>query len=177
MHNAENTEGFYIFFDPACYVYGNVMSLITPDGNWLKNKTIKEPYALASLLGSTNIVTHPTRRLMLPATKLSEGCYTHMFEYSKIEVAPELPATTLVESCYSSMFKRCAKLSSVTCMATTMTGEYALMSWLDGAGTDKSITTLTLTHAAGTAWVNSDEYSIGLTDWFVPTGWTLVKMQ
>lgn len=382
LFNYEESEGFLIRFETDCYVYGNVMSLISPSGNWATNKTIKEPYALTSLLAYTSIVTHPTRQLMLPATRLTKGCYTHMFDNSKIEVAPELPATTLAErcynymfgycknlkkapvmkatklakgccsymfwscdeliegpelrattmaescyefmfgwcislakapelsstrlardcyagmfasctsltkapelpattlaaccystmfsgceklteapelpataladSCYSSMFSEtgltvapvlpattlakacydgmfgycnaltqapalpatqlaercyafmftrcknltgpvelpaqqlpercygfmfdgCSKLNSVTCLATTMTGDFALGSWLEKAGTDESVTTRTLTHAAGTPWTNSDEYARGTNDWFVPTGWTLVS--
>jgi hypothetical protein len=379
----ENNSGFYISFETECYVYGNVMSLISPDDNWKDNKEIKEPYALESLFYYTNIVTHPSRRLILPATKLTTGCYSRMFAHSSITVAPELPATTLAERCYShmftycenlkkapalpatqlakacycymfwscsglteaselpattlaeecymymyclcesltvipelpatqlakdcycymfgscisltkapelpattlaescyaymfdgceqltkapelpattlepgcysgmfsesaltvppvlpattlaescyeemfayceslteapalpatkldkrcyaymfthcgnltgtielpaeqlpercyySMFSRCSKLSSIKCLATTMTGEFALGSWLNLAGTDESISTRTLMHASGTPWVNSDEYSIKPTDWFAPTGWTLVSL-
>ena len=383
LNDYDNSESFSIFFDTDCYVYGNVMSLISPNDNWKDNKEIKEPYALAGLFSHTSIVSHPTRRLMLPATKLTQYCYSHMFDNSSITVAPELPATTLAERCYlymftycnnlkkapalpatklakgcysymfwaceglteaselpatqleescyefmfcwckaltlvpelpatqlakdcycgmfascssltkapqlpatqlaegcyqmmfksceklteapelpattmetscyngmfsesaltaapvlpattlaescyesmfsncesitdapalpvtqlakrcyaymfshcknltgtielpaeelpercySSMFSRCLKLSSVKCMATTMTGQDALASWLEYAGTDESVSTRTLTHAPETPWVNSDEYSTGLTDWFVPTGWTLVSL-
>ena len=379
----DNNNGFYISFESECYVYGNVMSLISPDDNWKDNREIKEPYALEMLFYYTNIVTHPTRHLRLPATKLSKGCYVGMFNSSaitdapelpatqlaelcyarmftdcpnlkktpelpatrlaprcyyymfwacrglteatelpatkleeecyaymfcwcealtkapklpattlakdcyaymfgscvslpdapelpatqlaedcysymfarckKITEAPELPATTMVKGCYSgmfsetgltkapelpstqlaescyeamfsycddlteatalpatqlekrcysymfthcgnltsaielpaeelpercynSMFFKCFKLSSVKCLATTMTGNYPLMSWLKYAGTDESVSTRTLTHAPETPWVNSDEDSTGLTDWFVPTGWTLVSL-
>ena len=384
-NDRDNNNGFNISFDSECYVYGNVMSLISPDGNWKDNKEIKEPYALEMLFSFSNIVTHPTRRLMLPATKLSTGCYMGMFSESTISVAPELPATqlaeecycrmfaycdnlkkapelsatrlakgcyyymfwacrglteaselpatqlaedcykymfcwcesltkapelpatqlakdcycymfgacksltkapelpattlaegcyqymfdgceqiaeapelpattmaancyhgmfsetalttapalpatTLAESCYESMFaycealteapvlpvtqlekrcyaymfshcsnltgpielpaeqlpegcyvsmfSRCSKLSSVKCLAKTMTGtgKSALGSWLNYAGTDESVSTRTLTHAPGTPWVNSDEYPMTQTDWFVPTGWTLVSL-
>lgn len=90
-------------------------------------------------------------------------------------VTIELPAEELPERCYYSMFYRCSKLSSVKCLATTMTGKYALASWLEIAGTDESVSTRTLTHASGTPWVNSDEYATELTDWFAPTDWTLVS--
>jgi hypothetical protein len=381
----DNNNGFYISFESECYVYGNVMSLISPDDNWKDNKEIKEPYALEMLFCYSNIVTHPTRRLKLPATKLSKGCYMGMFSNSSISIAPELPATKLEEECYCrmfyycdnltkapelpatrlakgcyyymfwacrglteaselpatkleekcygymfcwcealtkapelpatqlakdcycymfgscisltkapelpattlaegcyqymfdscaqiaespelpaatlapncyhgmftqtalatapdlpattlaegcyesmfsycealteapvlpvtklekrcyaymfshcsnltgpielpaeelpegcyiSMFSRCSKLSSVKCLATTMTGtgKSALGSWLEYAGTDESVAVRTLTHAPGTPWVNSDEYPMEPTDWFVPTGWTLVSL-
>lgn len=382
-YDYENSNGFYISFDTDCYVYGNVMSLISSDGNWKDNKEIKEPYALTSLFCYTSIVSHPTRRLMLPATKLTKDCYSFMFAGSSITDAPELPATqlaercyifmfsycdnlkkapelpateladgcysymfwscrglteapelpatklvdncyeymfclcgslteapelpatqlaencycfmfgscvsltkapalpattlaegcykymfdgcehlaeapelpattlkpscysgmfsetaltvapvlpatTLAESCYesmfsycealteapalpvtqlakrcyaymfshcknltgtielpaeqlpercySAMFSRCSKLSSIKCLAKTMTGEYALSSWLENAGTDESVITRTLMHAPGTPWVNSDEFPRKLTDWFAPTGWTLVSL-
>jgi len=379
----ENNNGFYIAFDTDCYVYGNVMSLISPDGNWKDNKEIKAPYALLGLFSYASIVNHPTRRIMLPATKLSKDCYSHMFAGTTITIAPELPATTLAERCYNymfaycdnlkkapalpatqlavgcysymfwaceglteaselpatqleescyefmfcwcealtlvpelpatqlakdcycgmfascssltkapqlpatqlaegcyqmmfksceklteapelpattmetscynrmfsesaltaapvlpattlaescyesmfsncealteapalpvtqlakrcyaymfshcknltgtielpaeqlpercygAMFEKCSKLNSIKCMATTITGEFALASWLEAAGTDESVSTRTLMHAPGTPWVNSDEYSRGLTDWFAPTGWTLVSL-
>ena len=382
LNDYENNKGFNIYCDMDCYVYGNVMSLISPDDNWKDNKEITEPYALISLFIYSDIINHPVRRLMLPATKISKKCYSHMFEYTKLEVAPELPATVLGEDCYNymfaycdylktapalpatqlakgcysymfwssegltkapalpatklaescyefmftwcsalaeapelpatqlandcyfgmfanctsltkapelpattlaescyhnmfilcekiteapelpattmepscyhgmfsgtsitkapvlpattlakscyesmfddcqalteapalpvtqladrcyaymfarcsnltgtielpaeelpercyySMFYRCSKLSSVKCLATTMTGKYALGSWLEIAGTDESVSTRTLTHASGTPWVNSDEYATELTDWFAPTGWTLVS--
>lgn len=224
----DNNNGFYISFESECYVYGNVMSLISPDDNWKDNRVIKEPYALEMLFCYTNIVTHPTRHLRLPATKLSKGCYVGMFNSSAITDAPELPATQLAESCYeamfsycddlteatalpatqlekrcyaymfshcgnltsaielpaeelpercySSMFFKCFKLSSVKCLATTMTGDFALMSWLKYAGTDESVSTRTLTHAPETPWVNSDEDQATTDDWFTPTDWTLVSL-
>jgi hypothetical protein len=330
LNDYENNKGFNIYCDMDCYVYGNVMSLISPDDNWKDNKEITEPYALISLFCYSDIINHPVRHLMLPATKISKKCYSHMFEHTKLEVAPELPATVLGEGCYNymfaycdylktapalpatqlandcyfgmfadctsltkapelpattlaescyhnmfencekiteapelpattmepscysgmfsgtaitkapvlpattlakscyesmfydcealteapalpvtqladrcyaymfarcsnltgtielpaeelpercyySMFYRCSKLSSVKCLATTMTGKYALASWLEIAGTDESVSTRTLTHASGTPWVNSDEYATELTDWFAPTDWTLVS--
>jgi hypothetical protein len=383
LNDRENGKYFSISFEPDCYVYGNVMSLISPDGNWKDNKEIKEPYALAGLLMYSSIVTHPTRRLMLPATKLAKDCYSFMFSSSSIEVAPELPATTLAESCYNymfgycdnlkkapalpatklalgcysymfwscdglteapalpatqlaescyeymfcgclslasapelpatqlakncycymfgscksltaapqlpattlaegcylymfkacekltqapqlpatkmetkcysgmfaetaltaapvlpstslaescyegmfcycpslaqapalpatqlanrcyaymfeactslsgaielpaqelpercyySMFNKCLKLNNVKCLATTMSGDYALLSWLKNAGTDPSVSTRTLTHAAGTPWVNSNEETPKRDGWYAPEGWTLVSL-
>jgi hypothetical protein len=112
----------------------------------------------------------------LPVTQLADRCYAYMFaRCSNLTGTIELPAEELPERCYYSMFYRCSKLSSVKCLATTMTGKYALASWLEKAGTDESVSTRTLTHASGTPWVNSDEYATELTDWFAPTGWTLVS--
>ena len=113
----------------------------------------------------------------LPVTQLAKRCYAYMFSHCKnLTGTIELPAEQLPERCYSAMFSRCSKLSSIKCLAKTMTGEYALSSWLENAGTDESVITRTLMHAPGTPWVNSDEFPRKLTDWFAPTGWTLVSL-
>ena len=123
----------------ACAVYGNVMSMISPDGNWYKNKTLKHSYALAGLFYNADIVNDESRNLVLPATEVSDCCYWLMFMgctelkraprllFKKVgvesclqmftscralEVAPDLPATTLGESCYESMFSMCYGLKA-----------------------------------------------------------------
>ena len=62
----------------------------------------------------------------------------------KLTTAPELPATTLAEGCYTYMFACCKKLSSVTCKATDLSAPGCLADWLNGAGTDESVTTKTI---------------------------------
>ena len=47
----------------------------------------------------------------LPATELQPGCYHGMFAATAIVSAPELPATTLVAGCYENMFKSCFNLT------------------------------------------------------------------
>ena len=50
----------------------------------------------------------------LPATTLSEGCYSHMFYgCSSLTTVPELPATAFAEYCYDSMFSFCTPLTRV----------------------------------------------------------------
>ena len=111
-----------------CAVYGNVMSLITPKGDFNTNKTIKEPYAFYRLfyyniLSSTwvaeakkyiykyAIVNHDKYKLVLPATTLSDRCYYNMFGYTGLTEAPELPATSLANGCYTSLFNNCKHLT------------------------------------------------------------------
>jgi hypothetical protein len=44
----------------------------------------------------------------LPATTLTESCYSYMFMFcSSLTKAPELPATKLAENCYCRMFMFC----------------------------------------------------------------------
>ena len=57
----------------------------------------------------------------LPATTLSHGCYSSMFETCNLlTTLPSLPATVLPENCYNSMFCDCSKIK----LSKTMTGEY-----------------------------------------------------
>lgn len=46
----------------------------------------------------------------LPATTLSQGCYSYMFHGSGITAAPSLPATILAENCYENMFQGCSSM-------------------------------------------------------------------
>ena len=124
-------------FSKDCYVYGNVMSLITST-DFSICTTFTKGYALQKLFyWNTHIQLHPTQELLLPATTLSDycykemfarssvtsspklpamtlmtGCYDAMFWLSALKVAPELPATTLIEKCYREMFYGCADLTT-----------------------------------------------------------------
>ena len=70
----------------------------------------------------------------LPATTLSRACYNYMFAYcTSLTTAPELPATTLVQQCYGYMFQGCRKLKYVKCLATSGVGQNnSTSSWLSG---------------------------------------------
>ena len=128
-------------------IYGNIMSLISGD-NFANNKTLTANYAFRSLFGDTNnyktlisaenlvlpattltedcysfmfqncesLVNAPT----LPATTLADGCYYKMFEgCESLETAPELPATTLASDCYNGMFYECTKLTTAPALPVT----------------------------------------------------------
>jgi hypothetical protein len=125
-----------------CAVYGNVMSMISPDGNYHTNKTITQPYALQYLLynaiyDGTNWVAGPTfshekYELMVPATKLTNGCYYSMFAYTKITKAPELPATELSEGCYGYMFNNCSSLEKAPALPATKLANYCYQQMFNG---------------------------------------------
>ena len=124
-------------FDKDCYVYGNIMSLV--DGNGFStNITLTERATFMSLfMYNEHLKSHPTKPLVLPATKLKASCYAEMFRgCTGMTIAPELPATKLEDYCYEGMFSGCSNLSSLTCLATENLGAWAcLRDWLKGAGT------------------------------------------
>lgn len=101
-------------------VYGNVMSIIDSVG-FRTAVTLTEPYALASLFERLQVKS--ARNLVLPATTLSNNCYTAMFMSTPLEEGPkELPATNLAQSSYRKMFYGCYQLTSVCSVlpATTL---------------------------------------------------------
>ena len=112
--NDDATGWLNILADHKIYVYGNVMSLINDEGDFSKDKTISEEYALAGLFDSNaNLYNHPEKKLLLPATTLYASCYYKMFyDCTSLTTAPELPATTMADNCYYCMFYGCTSLKT-----------------------------------------------------------------
>lgn len=105
-----------------CEVYGNVMSLIDDEGNGFANdKTISTKNALSLLFrDSKNLINHPTKPILLPATTLADECYKQMFmECTSLTTAPDLPATTLTTRCYEDMFRDCTSLTTAPGLPAT----------------------------------------------------------
>ena len=69
--------------------------------------------------GCSNLIAAPE---LLPATTLATNCYDCMFlDCSSLTVAPELPATTLEMYCYRFMFGGCSSLTATPdLLATTL---------------------------------------------------------
>ncbi len=106
---------------------------------------------------------------VLPALTLAPGCYSNMFEgCSKISVAPLLPATELVTECYASMFSGCVDLYQVTCLATTIkeTATDCTKDWLDGVSNNNPFGEPTFTKAKGVNWWTTGPSGI-------PSGWSV----
>ena len=108
------TSGTNIHCDEKCYIYGNIMSLVNEDG-FATAIELTEGSAFQRLFaGNSNLYSHPTKKLVLPATTLAAYCYSEMFDRCiNLTTAPELPATNLAESCYESMFYGCTNLTTV----------------------------------------------------------------
>lgn len=91
-----------------CNILGTPMSLIY--GDEYINDFVPE-CAFYMLFSYTQAVeVNPN---LLPATKLSKGCYKGMFSgCSTLKNAPKLPALELAEECYMGMFYNCSNLTS-----------------------------------------------------------------
>ena len=99
----------------------------------------------------------------LPATVLSDYCYTNMFmDCTSLITSPVLPATTLVLRCYQSMFNGCTKLNNIKCLATDISADYCLNKWTNGVSL-----TGTFTKKNEVTWPS------GVSG--IPTGWTIIE--
>ena len=161
---SENTSvtALRISCSSDCYVYGNVMSLLSSSD--FKNATsISTEYAFARLFyENTHIKNHATKSFVLPAMTLADFCYWVMFDgCTGLTSTPALPATTLELYCYYEMFKGCSSLNSVTCLATDISAYRCTYEWLDGVA------------SSGTFTKASSMSSWPRTVSGIPSGWTV----
>ena len=106
-----------------CYLYGNIMSLITST-DFSTCTTLTEDGAFNGLfMDNIHIVSHPTLELLLPATTLTAYCYSNMFNSTSLTSPPKLRATTLAKNCYNSMFSN-SHLAEVPELPATSLEEY-----------------------------------------------------
>ena len=99
-----------------CYVYGNILSLIN------FNKTLTQEACFYKLFRNcTTIKNHDSHKLLLPATTLTNSCYSNMFyNCTGLTTAPDLPATTMKSYCYTWMFYKCQLTAAPALPATTL---------------------------------------------------------
>ncbi len=122
-YNVENYTASNIACTADCYVYGNIMSLVDSAG-FASAMSFASPCALTGLfMSNTHIKNKAGIPLSLPATTLSDGCYTGLFYgCTSLTSAPELPAMTLADRCYYVMFNGCTSLATAPALpATTLT--------------------------------------------------------
>ena len=108
--------------------YGNIMSLIDSTG-FTNLNTIQAEYVFLGLFSDNSLIVS-CENLILPATTLTQHCYTWMFSNCvNITTAPELPATTLAGSCYANMFMGCTSLTGAPVLPATTLAQscYAAM--------------------------------------------------
>ena len=144
-------------------VYGNIMSLISPDNySTLTAFGDGTSYNFAALFEGNKGLTDASG-LILPATTLTEYCYAAMFRgCSNFTTTPKLPAETLAKCCYEEMFRQCSSLNSVTCLATDNSAASCTAFWLAGVALKGTFTKA----ASMEAWETDSNTGI-------PTAWTV----
>ena len=146
-------------------VYGNIMSLISPDNySTLTAFGDGTSYNFAALFEGNKGLTDASG-LILPATTLTEYCYAAMFRgCSNFTTTPKLPAETLAKCCYEEMFRQCSSLNSVTCLATDNSAASCTAFWLAGVALKGTFTKA----ASMEAWETDSNTGI-------PTAWTVMN--
>ena len=109
----------------SCYVYGNIMSLVSKEGfSTLTTLTGTDNFRKL-FMNNSNIRSHSTKKLLLPATTVRDYSYANMFSgCSNLTVAPDLPATTLNQFCYMNMFYNCSSLAKVPTLPAKVLASY-----------------------------------------------------
>ncbi len=109
------------------YIYGNIMSLVDATG-FKTNTKLTADRTFNSMFGdwtcAKNLYNHPTKDIVLPATELTNSCYSNMFfKCSSLTRAPKLPATKLASYCYGYMFFECSSLTKAPKLPATELAE------------------------------------------------------
>ena len=122
-----------IQFDKDCYAYGNIMSLIKST-DFITETTLTGSYNFYRLFyNNTHLKSHADKPLMLPATTLTERCYSQMFVgCTSLTIAPKLPAMEMKKMCYGDMFRNCTSLIAVPDLPATTLAEYCYCNMFQG---------------------------------------------
>lgn len=124
--NTSTSKYMQISCNGNCYVYGNVMSLISKDGyatmtNLPYSNTFQNLFQ-----GNTNIYHDNGKDLVLPATKLRNQCYYNMFN-------------------------GCTNLNYIKCLATDISAKDCTTNWLKSTAKKG-----TFVKAEGVTWTEGD---------------------
>ena len=106
--------------DFCYYAYGNIMSIINQN-NYVINRAFSNGYTFRALFYYNNIMIHPYKQLLFPATTIQNGSYMEMFICCrKLTKSPSLPAKIMKEYCYESMFSGCTSLEKLPELPATV---------------------------------------------------------
>ncbi len=109
--------------DKSCFVYGDIMSLVSDSG--YIPKTAAANFAFRYSFKNATWVDIPSGRpLILSASTIGESCYEEMFYgCTGLTHAPELPAASVPRKAYKNMFRGCTSLSAAPDLPAENVGE------------------------------------------------------
>lgn len=101
------------------YVHGDIRSLLSRSN--FPNVTSVSAWAFSGLFeGDTQMRSHPSIPLTMPATSVGDFSYSTMFNgCSGLVRAPALPATGLGTNCYENMFSSCTAFTEAPALPAT----------------------------------------------------------
>ena len=104
----------------------------------------------------------------LPAMTLANMCYNNMFyNCQSLTTAPELLATTLADMCYLNMFQNCTSLNYIKCLATDISASSCISNWVKNVSS-------TGTFVKNTS-MSESTWGSGRNG--IPSGWTVEDAQ
>ena len=110
--------------------------------------------------------TSLTKAPALPATTLAVRCYWNMFSgCTSLKKAPDLQAKILQGSCYLSMFEGCTSLNSITCLAENISENNCTLDWVKNVSS-----TGTFTKSE-----NTSDWTRGISG--IPEGWNIKNIE
>ena len=132
QRNMEKSRYSHFKFSNLCYAYGNMMSLIDSVGFEKANSFVRSHNFARIFEDNPTLRSHPKKKLILPATTLTVGCYRWMFKgCTGITEAPELPATMLKGYCYQQMFDGCTSLEKAPELPATKVSAFCYASMFE----------------------------------------------
>ncbi len=140
-----------------CYIYGNVMSLITIDqqtGDWNPSASKVTASAFMYLFKSnTHIKNHDTKKLYLPAKTLDVSCYSSMFfGCTNLTKAPDLSASELADYCCHSMFSGCTGLTTTPSLSALVLKNSCYANMFSGCTSLAKVSTLSAQKLANSCY-------------------------
>ena len=150
------------FKDSTCgfSVAGNILSIYRPN-NFATRTDIGVANCFESLFENCTGLTDASN-LILQATSLVEYCYSTMFKNcSALTTAPDLPALTVSKGAYGNLFEGCTSLTYIKCLATDISAQYAVSSWVRYVSASGTF----IKNASMSGW------STGIDG--IPSGWTV----
>lgn len=110
--------------DGDCYIYGNVMSLLSKD-NYATMTELPYEHTFQNLFKDNKYISHAEGKDLV------------------------LPATKLLKNCYAQMFSGCVNFNYVKCLATDISADQCTFNWLYNTARRG---TRTFVKAAGVDW-------------------------
>ena len=141
--------------DKDCYLYGNIMSLVNKTG-FATATELTANNTFFDLFDSNNhLKNHATKDFVLPATTLTEGCYSNLFyKCTALTKSPVLPATTLAKKCYERMLQGCKAMTTAPVLPATTLADYCYSFMFYGCNTMESAPVLPATVMADHCYSN-----------------------
>lgn len=118
--------------------------------------------------------SHPSQKMLLPATQLGQSCYREMFYgCTSLSSAVVLPARNMVSGCYFATFYDCRALTSVTCMLETAPTQAEKVANLDKWFKNITVRGTFKCPASMVTFWNSQKTSSATSFGSIPSSWTV----